>query len=217
MSKELIIIGAGGDGRNVADVVRDLSEDWKLLGFLDDDPVKQGKEINGVRVLGKIDDLEKYRGCYFTVLVGTVKRMKSKKNLIAKIGLRSDEYATIIHPSAKISPSASIGKGTVVLPMVTVMANAYLGDFVFVASKTNIGHDTKIYDYTLISAMVGIAGGVTVQEGAYIGISSCIREGINVGEWSIVGMGSSVVKNVKPYTIVAGNPAKSIGKVNFKE
>jgi len=217
MSKELIIIGAGGDGRNVADVVRDLSDDWKLLGFLDDDPAKQGKEINGVRVLGKIDNLEKYRGCYFTILVGTAGRVKSKKNLIAKLGLKPDEYATIIHPSAKISPSASIGKGTVILPMVTVMANAYLGDFVFVASKTNIGHDAKIFDYTLLSAMVGIAGGVTVREGAYIGISSCIREGINVGEWSIVGIGSVVVKDVKPYTIVAGNPAKSIGKADTEE
>lgn len=213
MAKNLIIIGASGDGRNVAEIVAEMSHEWHLLGFLDDDPKKQGAEINGIPVLGKIASIDMYADCYFVVLVGDPKDYFVKKRLVNRLGIDELKFATIIHPSAWVSRHASIGRGSVILPGVTIMANAEIGNHVFVASKTNIGHDTKIGDYVLISALAGISGNVVIEEGCYIGIGSSIREGVTIGKWSIVGMGSVVVSDVPPYHVVVGNPAKILRKL----
>lgn len=214
MAKDLIIIGAGGDGKNTAEIVKEIGDEWNLLGYLDDDPKKQSIEINGVLVLGKIADIAKYDSSYFIVLVGTARDIFIKKRIVTKLGISSRNYATIIHPSARVSKYANIGRGSVIYPGVTIMTNAEIGNHVFIASKTNIGHDTQIGDYVLISALAAIAGNVTIEEGAYIGLNSSIREGVTIGEWSIVGMGSVVLKDVEPFTKVVGNPARSIGSVN---
>ncbi len=214
MKKDLIIVGAGGDGRSVAELIQQSDDNWNLLGFLDDAPSKQNKIINGVPVLGKINDVVNYQQSYFVILIGSAKKAFVKKKIVNNFGLNFIQYATIVHPTAVILTSAILGKGTIILPMVTVMANAIIGDHVFIALKSNIGHDTTIGDYVLIGALAGIAGNVTINEGAYIGISSSIKDGITIGEWAIVGMGSVVVKDVAPYSIVAGNPARVIGEVD---
>jgi len=216
MIKDLIIIGAGGDGKNVAELVAEMSQEWSLLGFLDDDAEKQGEEINGVRVLGTLSEVDKYTGCHFVVLIGAYEDIYTKKNTIEKLTVSADKYATIIHSSAWVSSHASIGGNSMILPGVTIMANAEIGNHVFIASKSNIGHDTKIRDYVTIAPMAAIAGNVIIDEGSYIGLGSSIKDGIIVGKWSIVGMGSVVVRDVPPYHVVAGNPAKILRKIDAK-
>src|SRR4030042_3259975 len=137
-----------------------MNREWNLLGFLDDDPEKQGTKINGIPVLGGTTDIDKYSSCRFIVLLGTHKDRFIKKRTIAKLPIPAENYATVIHPTAWISRHAIIGRGSILLPGITIMANAEIGNHVFIASKTNIGHDTKINDYVLMSALVAIAGNV---------------------------------------------------------
>jgi len=214
MRKKLIIVGAGADSRNLAELVSEQSREWTLLGFLDDDPAKHGTKINGVPVLGKIKDAINYVNCYFVVLIGNYSDYFIRKRCVTSLPIGLENYATIVHSSAWVSKWANIGRGSAIYPGTTVMANAEIGNHVFIASKTNIGHDTVIGDYTSMSAMVGVAGRVVVGEGCIIGISSSIREGVTVGEWSIVGMGSVVVSDVPPYHVVAGNPARILKKLD---
>src|SRR4030042_5126495 len=110
MAKNLIIIGAGGDGRNVADIVAEMNREWNLLGFLDDDPEKQGTKINGIPVLGGTTDIDKYSSCRFIVLCGAHKDRFIKKSTIAKLPIPAENYATVIHPTAWISRHAIIGR-----------------------------------------------------------------------------------------------------------
>ena len=208
MAKDLIIISAGGDGKNAAEMIEEIGPEWSLLGFLDDDLRKQDIEINGVPVLGKIADIARYNNCYFVILLGSAKDYLIKKRFVAKLGISLEKFATIIHPSARVSKYANIGRGSVILPGVTIMANAEVGNFVFVASNTNIGHDTKIGDYVTIAPLAAIAGRVTIEEGCYIGLNSSIRERVTIGEWSLVGMASAVTSNVPAYHVVVGNPAR---------
>ena len=86
MAKKLVIIGAGGDGRNVAEVVEEIGDKWSLLGFLDDDPNKQGIEINGVPVLGKIADIARYDNCHFIIVVGSPRDYFVRKRLATRLG-----------------------------------------------------------------------------------------------------------------------------------
>jgi sugar O-acyltransferase (sialic acid O-acetyltransferase NeuD family) len=214
MTKKLIIIGAGGDGRNVADILAEMNHEWNLLGFLDDNPEMQDTKINDVPVLGKISDIKKYAGCYFVVTIGNYKGHLIKKKLVTGLAIERKSYATIVHPSAWVSKYASIGIGSVVLPGVTIMANAEIGNHVFIASKSNIGHNTKVGNYTLISALVGIAGNVAIEEGCYIGLNASIRDSVIVGKGSIVGMGSVVVADIPPFCVVTGNPARILRKLD---
>lgn len=217
MSKDLIILCASADGINVAETIEKLTYEWNLIGFLDDDPAKQGTVINGIPVLGKTADVVMYPKCHFIILVGSPKDYTIKKKLFNRLGINIERFATIIHPSAYVSKFASIGRDVAILPGVTVMANAVIGNHVFIASKSNIGHGTKIGDYVLMSALVAIPGNVTVEEGCWIGLNSSIRDGVTIGQWSLVGMGSTVIHDVPPYHVVAGNPARTIRKLNPPE
>jgi len=214
MSIDLIMLCASADSRNVAEIVEELSYDWNLIGFLDDDPAKQGTIINGIPVLGKTADAVMYPTCNFVILVGSAKDYSLKKRLFNRLSINLEQFATIIHPNAYVSKFASVGRDVAILSGVTVMANAVIGNHVFIASKSNIGHDTKIGDYVLMSALVAIPGNVIVEEGCYIGLNSSIRDGVIIGKWSLVGMGSVVIHNVPPYHVVAGNPAKIIKELD---
>lgn len=214
MSKNLIVIGVTGVGRNIAEIVEEIGDEWNLLGYLDDDPGKQGSEINDVPVLGRIADIAKYDGCYFIVATGTF----NKKRIVTKLGMDMRNYATIIHPTARVSKSATIGKGSVIFPGVKIMANADIGNHVCIESQVTMGVDTTIRDYVLVSYSATIAGaGGTIEEGCWIGLNSSIRNGIRIGEWSIIGMGSVVVCDVPPHHVVAGNPAKVLRKLEPAE
>jgi sugar O-acyltransferase (sialic acid O-acetyltransferase NeuD family) len=212
--KKLIIIGAGGDGRNLAEAIDRMGGKWDLLGFLDDDPKKQGLKINGVPVLGKTTDVQKYGNCYFVVLVGSPADYSTKKRLVMKLGLSSERYGTFIYPGAIVSKFSSIGSGSVILPGVVIMANANIGKHVFIASNCNIGHDTEIRDYVTIAPLAGIPGNVKIEEGCYIGMGSTVRNYVTIGKCSMVGMGSVVLSDVPPYHMVVGNPARVLRTID---
>jgi len=217
MPEKLIIIGAGGDGRNVAEIIESMPDKWELIGFLDDDEKKQNSRVNGVPVLGKTSDIAKFHGYCFLVLVGNPNTLFVKKRLINNVGIKPEQAATLIHPKAEISKNSRIGSGTVVLSGSSIMTNASIGRYCYLASSVNIGHDTTIDDYAFIAPLVGIPGNVKIEEGAYFGISSCVRGGVTVGRWSIIGMGSVVTADVPPYHVVAGNPARVIRKRNASD
>ncbi len=212
MGKDLLIIGAGGHGRNVAGVMEDMANEWNLLGYLDDDPLKQGKEINGIPVLGKVDDVGKYPDCYFITILGTPLNWFIKKRLVEHLKIGIDRYATIIHPEARVSKNSTIGRDTVIMPGANIMANAEIGNHVSIKSNTYVGHDTQIGDYVGIANSTSIAGRVRIEEGVYIGANSSIKEDLTIGQWSLVGIGAVVVKNIPPYEIWAGNPARFLSK-----
>ena len=218
MPEKLIIIGAAGDGRNVAEMIQEyLNDKWEIVGFLDDDDEKQNTVINGIPVIGKSTDINKYADCKVIILVNNSQTLYFKKILMQKLGIRDSQLATIIHPKANISKSVRIGNGTVILAGSTIMANAVIGINCYIASNVNIGHDTVIGDYNFIAPLTGIPGFVNTEEGVYIGISSSVRGGITLGEWSIVGMGSVVLADVEPYNVVGGNPAKVIKKREIRK
>lgn len=216
MSKDLIIIGAGGDGRVAAQIVEDIGDEWNLLGYLDDDPEKQSIEINGFPVLGKIPDATKYHNCYFVILLGNPQNRFIKKRYVSKLGIDLENYATLIHPSATISKYIKIGRGSVILPGATISPNVEIGNHVYIG-KAHVSQGTKIGDYVLMVNLAAIGGKVTMEEGCYIGQNSAIREGVTIGKWSLVGMGSVVVSDVPAYHVVVGNPAKILRKLDPAE
>ena len=124
---------------------------------------------------------------------------------------RHDRFATVIHPSARISPLARIGRNVLIMAGVVVTSNAIIGDHVCILPNTVIHHDVVVGDWTLIGSNVSIAGHVRLGRNCYLGSGSRIIDGVEIGERTLIGLGSNVIADVRCDVTVVGNPARPIG------
>jgi sugar O-acyltransferase (sialic acid O-acetyltransferase NeuD family) len=211
--KNLIIIGAGGIGSQIADAIEEINKggkQWNLRGFLDDNEDKQGRDINGYPVLGKIEDAQDFEDCLLVLAVGNSKNYYIRKEVFKKLGIDHKKYARIVHPSATVSRHSTVGYGSVVLAGARVMPNTQIGRHSFVLANAYVGHDNVIQDFVTVTNSASISGMTTIEEGCYIGANSSIIERIVVGKWSLVGLGSVVLKGVPAFSVVVGNPGRVI-------
>jgi len=217
MNNTIIIIGVNGNSFDVLETLADLNatggSNYRCVGFLDDDPAKKGQTYKGLKVLGGLASAREHSECRFINTIGNEKNFWKKPEILARTALGPDRFLTVVHPTAYVSESARLGKGTVVLQNATVTANVRLGDQVTILPNTVVSHDCAVGDYTCIAGGVSVSGGVTLLEACYLGTGSCLRSRITVGPGSLVGMGSVVLRDVPANTIVVGNPAKYLRPV----
>lgn len=210
---DLLIIGAGGTSREIAAAVEDVNQvckRWRLVGFLDDDPAKQKAIIDGLPVLGPIDAVHDYPSAKLIVGFANHRDPWARKRVVERIGLGLDRYASVVHPSACIAKSATIGLGTAVLQNVVITCDTVVGNHAVISQGVCMAHDQVIEDYVLIAPGAVLSGAVRLQQNAYIGAGSIILQRVTIGEASVVGIGSVVIRNVEPRTTVMGNPARPL-------
>lgn len=207
--KKIIIIGAGDGGRLVSEFVREQNK-FKIIGFIDDNELLQGKVINGYRVIGTSEDLKKFRKYRFVIAVGM--NMVARDELFKKAISAMLEPINFIHRTAVIAKSVKIPRGVIILPNCVVNPFVTLGENIFMFTGTVIEHDVHIGNNVYFSPGVSLAGYVKVGDNSFLGINSCVIEGINVGTNVIVGAGSCVLEDVPDNTVVAGVPAKVLRK-----
>ena len=207
--QDLIILGAGGASREIAGAVEDINRlraSLNLLGFLDDDPVKFGQTVNGLRVLGPISSAVQYPALLI-IGIAALRNRTVRKKVVERLGATRRRFATVVHPSASVSRYARVGIGTAILNNAVITADAAIGDHVIVEYGAMIGHDATVEDFTTIGPGAIISGSVRLREGVFVGAGSVIRDGLTVHEGALVGIGAVVVKDVPPQTVVIGNPA----------
>jgi sugar O-acyltransferase (sialic acid O-acetyltransferase NeuD family) len=216
--RELLLVGAGGFGRETAEAVRAINqrnESWKLLGFLDEAPALQGAEVDGLPVLGPIDAIDRYPDAALTVCTGHPGNYFSRKRIVRRLGLDPSRYATLVHPGSALATSTAVGPGSVVLAAVVTTAAVQLGAHVAVMPGAVLTHDDVVADYATFGAGARLAGRVRVDEGAYVGSGALVREDRTIGAWSLVGMGSVVLADVPPSEVWAGVPARRLRAVDL--
>jgi len=208
----VVIIGAGGFGRETASLLADLAEvgSHTPVGFLDDAPELSGATVAGLPVMGGIDDAGELEGVTFVVSVGNPHDFSAKERIVAKLGIQRDRYATLIHPEASIGRQVEIEEGTVVLAGTVVTQGAKIGRHVGIMPNVVITHDDEIQDFVIIGAGATVAGEVTLETGAYIGAGATIGGGVTIGRAALVGMGAVVTHDVPPGEIWAGVPARKL-------
>lgn len=211
--EDLVLIGAGGFGRETAQAVHALNASgatWRLLGYLDDDPARHGLVIDGTVVLGGRDRIGHLPRASFVVCTGRPGDYVSRLRIVGDLGLPSERYATIVHPSAAVSPSSSVGYGSVLLAHVTLTAAVTIRAHVAIMPHVTLTHDDVIDDFATIASGVCLGGGVRVHRGAYLGAGALISENRTVGAFSLVGMGAVVTRDVPAREIWAGVPARRL-------
>jgi sugar O-acyltransferase (sialic acid O-acetyltransferase NeuD family) len=216
----LVLVGAGGLGREAAACVRAANaavrRTWDLWGYVDDALAPCSREVDGFDVLGPVAHLEALlrRGTpapQVVVCTGRPGATESRRILARRLGAVDAEFATIVHPSVSLAAGSSVGPGSLVLAQVVVTAPVAIGRHVVVMPHVVFTHDDRIGDYTTFGAGALLAGGVNVGDGAYIGSGACIREHVSIGAGAVIGMGSIVLRDVPAGEVWAGNPARRIG------
>lgn len=209
-SSQLVIVGAGGFAREVAQAVQD-GDRWRLLGHLDDDPTLHGREVDGVPVLGGCGLLRELPPqIRVVVCVGSPRDYAVRSRLVWRLGLPEERYATVVHPTAVVSGSSVVGPGSVLLAHCVLTAAVRVGAHVAVMPHTVLTHDDVVEDFATLASGVRLGGGAHLERGAYVGAGALVREYVTVGAWSLVGMGSAVLDDVPPGEVWAGTPARSL-------
>jgi sugar O-acyltransferase (sialic acid O-acetyltransferase NeuD family) len=210
---DLIVVGAGGFGRETVELVKALQasgHDIHLRGICDDDPELEGIEILGVPVLGPVAAVADHPDAQLVVTIGNPSNYTSRKRIVAQLAFGPDRYATLIHPTAIVPASATVGAGSILHAYSVLTADVAVGSHVVMMPAVVLTHDDRIADFVTFGAGARLAGAVTIDEGAYIGSGASIREEVTVGAWSLVGMGSVVTRNIPPRQVWAGSPARYV-------
>ena len=208
--KNIIIIGAGGVGREVSliiEKINKLKSTWNLIGFIDDNINSWNRIINGYQIIGGMDLLETLP--LDTYVVIAIANYNVKKKIVNKINNKF-KFATIIDPKVYIHDYMTIGEGTIIYEGAIITANIQVGNHVIISPKCGIGHDSIIKDYVSLLWNVNVSGNDVIEEGVMMGSGSTIIQGKKIGKGSIIGAGAVVIDDIDSFTTAVGVPAKVV-------
>jgi UDP-N-acetylbacillosamine N-acetyltransferase len=197
--KSIYIYGASGHGLVVEDIARACG--YQEILFIDDNHVKYPK----------FSDFDVKNEIPIVIGIGDNKIRADIFDKIEKFGMK---IITLIHPSAVISKSAIIDKGTVIMPNVIVNAYTKIGMGCIINSGAVIEHENNIHNFVHVSPNASLAGNVSILDSAHIGIAAVVRQEIKIGEHTLIGAGSVVVQNIPSFSVAYGNPCKVKGAIN---
>ncbi len=208
--RKLIIVGGGGHGRVVLDAARLAG--WQVAGFIDRDRTA-GSEVNRCAVLGDDALLEARHGFpefQFIVAIGDQRRRRALGDRIRTTG---GALATVVHPAAILSESASIGPGTVVLALAAINANARIGAHCIVNTGAIVEHDCDLADGVQIGPGATLAAGVIVEADGFVGAGAVVIPGVRLGAGSVLGAGAVAIADLEAGAVAVGVPARIVRRV----
>ena len=213
MSKKLIIIGAGGFGREVAALVRRINRENKqelyhLLGFVDDNPALEGKLIDGFPVLGNLEWLNAQEETFcLTCAIGS---SLSRKRAIEKMENKGMEFVSLIDPSAVFLGETVIGTGSIICANSIISVGTSIGKHTIVNLSCTIGHDVAVGDYCTINPGSSLSGFSKLENCVEVGTGTKIIQHIIVGENTILGAGTVVISDIASNVTAVGCPARIV-------
>lgn len=210
MNQKLLIVGAGGFGREVyawlSDWVR-LNSGWSITGFINDGPGSVSRFDHYPNVVSNIDDYIPQPDEYLVCAIG---KPSDKRKVVETLRAKGARFFTLVHPTAVVGGSVSIGEGTVICPLSILSVDLQVGAFVTINTACAVGHDVSIGDYSTLSGHCDVTGGAVLEEEVFMGTHASVIPGVRVGRQAFIGAASVVVRNVAAGTTVFGVPAKRI-------
>ncbi len=205
MKNRLIIIGASGHGKVVADIAIKINS-WKRIAFLDDDDTI--KSTMGIEVIGKITDAHTFKEeADFIVAIGN---NETRENIQRKLMNDGFSVVSLIHPNAIIGTDVEIDIGSCVMAAAVINSSSKVGKGCIINTSSSLDHDNILEDYVHISPGVRTAGNVTIGKGTWLGIGSVVSNDINICSSCKIGAGSLVVKNITEPGTYIGVPVRRV-------
>ncbi|SCX77380.1 acetyltransferase [Alkaliphilus peptidifermentans] len=205
MKDKLIIIGASGHGKVVADIAIKMNK-WQSIAFLDDD--ESIKISMRLEVIGKTANAFTYKNeaDFFVAIGNNAVREKVQEKLIEE-GLN---VVSLIHPSSVIGTDVEICIGTVVMAGVVINSSSRIGKGCIINTSSSLDHDNVIEGYVHISPGTSLAGTVKVGKGSWLGIGSIVSNNVNICSGCKVGAGAVVVKDITEPGTYVGVPVRRV-------
>jgi sugar O-acyltransferase (sialic acid O-acetyltransferase NeuD family) len=209
--KRLLIVGAGGFGREILAWVKDvptIAKSCENICFLDDDPNVLKPYNYQEPIISSIQDYRPQEGD--GLVMGIAVPTQRKLEIAEMLSQRGAQFISLIHPTADLGNNVKLGQGYVICRNVIITSDINIGNFVTINVLSSIGHDAVIGDGCTLNSFVNVNGFVKLGKGVVIGSHGTILPGAVVGDFATVGAGSVVLKHVKPGSTVLGVPAKLI-------
>lgn len=210
VGEKCVILGAGGHGRVVLDILVQ-SKKHNVVGFVDSNPALAGRRVDGIPVLGDIEEMPRIRDemelTSAIVAVGNNGIRRAFADRLQNMGLN---LINAVHPSANLARNATLGCNVVVAAGALVCAHCHIGDSVILNTGCIVDHESMIGPSTHVCPGARLAGRVLVESGAFVGIGATVIQNLRVGFNAIIGAGAVVIRDVKPNATVVGVPARDI-------
>ena len=206
--KDIVIIGAGDLGREIAWLIRDINiaqgSIWNILGFVDDNENLMGQSIDSYDILGTTEWLS---GRSINAVCG-IGKVETRKIVIEKlVNNKGLIYPKLIHPSVIIADDVNIGEGSIICAGNIISVNVQFGKHVYINLACTFGHDITIESYSIVAPGVNMSGHVNIGECSDIGTGSAIIQGVSITSKVIVGAGAVVIKDITEPGTYIGIPA----------
>ena len=199
--KKLVIIGAGGHGKVIADIAKHTYDD---IVFLDDTP--QGDTCLGYPVVGTVASYRDYlSNAAFFVAIGNAEMRRTLLHTLLDEGAR---LVTLVHPRASVADSVTLGQGTVVMAGAVINPDVKTGIGCIVNTCASVDHDCRLADFVHISVGAHLAGAVTVGSGTWIGAGAIVKNNVDICDDCMIGAGAVVVKTITESGTYTGVPAR---------
>jgi len=208
--KRLLIIGAGGFGREVLGYALDIKKenrDWEVYGFLDDNPNALDNYNYDYKI---VDTIRNHLIKEDEIFICALGDPKMKLKICQEYKAKGAMFTNIIHPTSRIGRTSTYGQGLIMCPYSSITENVKIGEFNTINSFSGYGHDSIAEDGCTLSAHCDATGYVYLEEGVFLGSNVTIVPSVRIGRYSRIGAGSVVLKNVPANITIFGNPAKRI-------
>jgi sugar O-acyltransferase (sialic acid O-acetyltransferase NeuD family) len=216
--RDLIIFGAGGHGREILQVVRDINSVnsvWRCIGFVIDPGFPAPAKLHDLPVVVGVDALTAYGDIDVVVAVGNP---AGRQRVVDRLGsLETIGFPSLIHPRAWIGERVDLGVGTIVLAGAMITTDVEVGAHTHVNVSSTISHDTRIGAFSTLSPGVNIAGRVTIGARVQIGTGASIIPDVQVGDDCVIGAGAAVIHSMPAGVTAVGVPARVLSATSFRE
>lgn len=212
MSRKIALIGGGGFAKEIIEVI-------ELLGFEVYGIFAYKNSFEEYEHFGYLEELVEHKSKFDGVHIAfggvTKEQIENRRMIIDFLTQNGIQSITLISPYARIAKNVTIGDGSYIAHDVFISHDTVVGDHVIINNRCDIGHDSIVEENVTISSKVFLGGAVRVEKDTLVGVGSIVKQGIRIGHSSIISMGSSILRNIKPYSLVLA-PTSTIHKEFYK-
>lgn len=206
---KLVIIGASGHGKVVADIAE--KNGYSDIVFLDDD--SETEFCGEYAVVGESTDAPRFEGSDFVVAIGNANTRCEIQSFLTENGLNA---VSLVHPSAVVARKVKIGAGTVVMAGAVINPGAEIGSGCIINTCSSVDHDCRVGNFVHVSVGTHLAGTVTVGDKTWVGAGVTVSNNVNIAANCTIGAGAVVINDIEKAGVYVGVPAKLMREADKK-